>query len=556
MKQFVLWWTDERQIENGEFGGGLSDDGDMTNYWPGPALMGIEPEKLTDAVLREMEAYYENNMFDGGLNRIVTDELHVYEEGVNVIPQTMLLDYGDPKVVERLMKTASEYDRITGINDLGERMIRSTFYGGSKIYQESVWAKSKTHYSHLILQPGLVLVEFNGHPAAKKLLLEIADGLLAHRKKDANGHFYLPREILFPSGEDTGGRALGSTGHLFWAAWRWTGERKYLLPIMDEINRRNYGILNALNANLIDLLGEREKCGQDIVSRVTPQSGSDYLRHIAWQVTGNKQFLEEYYADQIKTASQRMYMYTDGHWWSDRVNINSKELQRSRLGGVALTRSALYPGHAVSWKFETPANDESVAILIPDATTKQMTIIAFNLENTPVNAIMTAWDIVPGKWEVIEGIDANNDDIPDEISGKRTVSLERTGNLELSFPARKTSVVKLRLKSKAKSYWERPDLGIGKDDVSIRGNSVKIIVHSLGSVDTPASSAALFDNTGEIIATVAIPALNAPLDYQPKTAEVTLNAPSGTMLSGCSVTIDPDAKMTEITKRNNSVVLP
>ena len=556
VKQFVLWWTDERQIENGEFGGGLSDDGDMTNYWPGPALMGIEPEKLTDAVLREMEAFYENDMFDGGLNRIVTDELHVYEEGVNVIPQTMLLDYGDPKVVERLMKTAKEYDRITGINDLGERLIRSTFYGGSKIYQEGVWAKSKTHYSHLILQPGLVLVEFNGHPAAKKLLLEIADAHLAHRKKDANGNYYLPREILFPSGEDTGGRALGSTGHLFWAAWRWTGDSKYLLPIWDEINRGNYGILNALNANLIDMLGERESLGKDVVSRVTPHTGSDYLRHMAWQVTGNKQYLENYYADQIQTADQRMYMYTEGHWWSDRVNINSKELQRSRLGGVALTRSALYPGHAVSWKFKAPSNGESIAILIPDATTKEMTIIAYNMENTPVTAVMTAWDIDPGKWEVVEGIDTDNDDTPDTIANKRTVNLERTGKLELTFPAKKTYVIKLKLKSKAKPYWKRPDLGIGKEDVTVRGNSVRVTVHSLGSVDAPSSSVALLDASGGVIALAAVTGIKAPLDYEPKTAEISLNAPTGTVLSGCSVVIDPDKKITEITRRNNTILIP
>ncbi|GAI46638.1 unnamed protein product, partial [marine sediment metagenome] len=68
-------------------------------------------------------------------------------------------------------------------------------------------------------------------------------------------------------------------------------------------------------------------------SRVTPQSGNDLYRHIAWQVTGNKQFLEEYYADQIQSGSQRMYMMTEGHWWSDRVSVANAELQRSRLGG-------------------------------------------------------------------------------------------------------------------------------------------------------------------------------------------------------------------------------
>jgi hypothetical protein len=45
LSSFVNWYIDNRQIENGEFGGGLSDDGDLTNTWPATALMGCDPEK-------------------------------------------------------------------------------------------------------------------------------------------------------------------------------------------------------------------------------------------------------------------------------------------------------------------------------------------------------------------------------------------------------------------------------------------------------------------------------------------------------------------------------
>ena len=55
LKYFIHWWIDNRQIENGEFGGGLSDDGDLTNLWPGAALMGITPKKISVSVQTEME---------------------------------------------------------------------------------------------------------------------------------------------------------------------------------------------------------------------------------------------------------------------------------------------------------------------------------------------------------------------------------------------------------------------------------------------------------------------------------------------------------------------
>ena len=133
IKRFINWWIDNRQIANGEFGGGLSDDGDLTNQWPGPALMGVEPEKITDSVLRLMDAFYNEGLFTNGLNTIQIDPLHVYEEGINVLPQTMLLDYGDPKVVERIMDTCVAYERITGINDKGVRQVRSTYFSGTKL---------------------------------------------------------------------------------------------------------------------------------------------------------------------------------------------------------------------------------------------------------------------------------------------------------------------------------------------------------------------------------------------------------------------------------------
>jgi hypothetical protein len=58
LKKFVNWYIDKRQIENGELGGGLSDDGDLTNWWPGTALMGANPAKIERSLLLELDAFY------------------------------------------------------------------------------------------------------------------------------------------------------------------------------------------------------------------------------------------------------------------------------------------------------------------------------------------------------------------------------------------------------------------------------------------------------------------------------------------------------------------
>jgi hypothetical protein len=248
-----------------------------------------------------------------------------------------------------------------------------------------------------------------------------------------------------------------------------------------------------------------------------------------------------------------MYLLTDGQWWIDRVTVTSTELQRARLGGVSEWRGATYPGHVVSWKFREPANGLDVAILIPKAKLDEFTVLAYNLRREQVGASMIAWDITPGTWEASIARDTNGDDIPDTAPVKRTVALERTGSMDLVFEPGVATVVQMKLVSRTTPYWERPDLGIGDADVKVSGGTVNVIVHSLGSVDVPQADIALVDAGGRTLATARVPALKAPVDLLPKTVQVALAVPSGADLSMCRVVLDPERKLTEITRRNNEV---
>ena len=87
LNRFVTWYIDKRQIENGEFGGGLSDDGDLTNTWPATALMGYEPEKIKTSLTKEMDAFTIRACYQRSA-QIQADELHSYEEGIQVLGQS------------------------------------------------------------------------------------------------------------------------------------------------------------------------------------------------------------------------------------------------------------------------------------------------------------------------------------------------------------------------------------------------------------------------------------------------------------------------------------
>ena len=569
-ERFVNWYIDHRQVPYGDFGGGISDDTDLLNLWPGVALMGCEPDKIRVSLNRLLDAAYANGMFTVGLSTIQTDELHSYEEGINCLGANLILDASSPRQLERAMETTRGIENLTAINPAGHRHIRSSYFSGTKFAVDEPWGWAKA-YSHLVLQTPELLADFNGNPRAKQLVLEVTDGLLSHRHRLPDGTYRIPSAIKFATDENADSTRTWFPWPLFWNAWQWTGDRQYLDPIFDL---GTAGIMT-LNSSALDQLDLRSSWGPRILASGT--TGSTEVRrdntgrklsrealyrgaagavHFAWQLTGEKKRLEDLYASQIEDAAALEYINTEGSLWIDRVGVPTVELQRARLGGVALVRNAPFPGHTVSWRFAAPATARSIAILIPRATPTEFKIVAFNLDSQPVRAELTGCNVAPGTWEIVQGIDTNNDDTGDGNLQTRSVPFERTRSVELTFPPRVTTVLTFRRTAPGTPYWQRPDLGLDPQDVVVSGRTVRVTVHSLGSVDAPATQIAVLDRSGRIVATTQIPSIPAPLDLLPKTAEVILELPEGFTPGWDTVVLDPDNRLEEITRRNNTVRLP
>jgi hypothetical protein len=546
LKRLINWYVDNRQISNGEFGGGLSDDSDFLNWWPGLAFMGSTPDKLKASLLKTLDEMYRQKMFDQGLANAQYDELHSYEDGINVLGQAMMIDFGSPKQLERAMVTSKRLEWLTGINSAGQRQIRSSYYSGSKMSENGVWGWAKSR-SYFVFHPALQLVLFNGTPETRKMVIEVADGFLAHRHPDANGRMAMHYTVNFHTNEDIPGS--NDPWFILWAAYRWTGDTKYIVPFNDE----PLASLRAINADSLDMLKVRDTWGKQLLDSPRGEASETNL-HFDWQMTGDTSYLDKLYASQIETAVDREFINTDGSLWIDRIYFNNGELQRGRLGGVALQRGYVYPGNVVSWRFDAPANDQSVAILVPEGTNDHIKIIAYNLDQRPVTAHMTGWEIDPGKWEIVQGVQAKKDG-PVTGSTTHTDTFERSKSLAITFAPRTTTVIELKLKEKGVPYWSRPDLGLDREDVTVDGNTMNVIVHSVGAVDAPAAKVVLRDHLGKVLASTETPALKAPTDLLPKTATVSLTLPANANLKGGTVTIESAWDLPEITLLNNRVQL-
>jgi len=551
VRQFVDWWIDERQVAYGDFGGGISDDSDLTQQWPGLALMGVQPDRLNASLTALSDAVYRNGMFSNGLSTIETDELHSYEEGINTNSAMLYLNWGDPLTLERLMETVKAFDE-------GNLLFSSNWFGGNKVYREPNWQWQKP-YSFPVLHPAFLLGQYNADPTGRKLVIGLADGYLAHAGTDEKGRFTLPNEINWATGATRGGELNngsggGDTMHTFWAAWRWTGDAKYLQALDYRVARGGPGALANLGENYVEVLGRQ----QDWYPKLTAEADAGktgFASLMAWQASGDTKYIDALHADGLQAKVQRAYMNTEGHWWSDRVEAPSEFLQRARLGGIALKRNQSWPGHTVSWRFDRDGAAEQVALLVHAPSRERFTVTSHNLGTRTIAADMTGWNVASGTWRVRSGVDADGDGRIDGTAAERTVQLETSASVPMQFRPGRTEVFEFERISAGTPVETRADLGIGRGDVRVDGRQVHVTVHSLGHAGSGVGVAVLEDARGREIARTEVPAMAAPVDLQPKTVVVSLPLPAGDR-SALRVRVALADGGEEVTRLNNVANVP
>jgi len=242
----------------------------------------------------------------------------------------MVLEHGSPRQLERAMETARGVLGITGINAAGHRHIRSSYYSGTTMALEAPWNSARP-FSYLVMQPGQMLVDYNGSPAARRYMLELADGLMEHRPAPGASKARRPLAIRFDDDQEIPTTRSFLPWHVYWGAYQCTGNARYLDPIIDA----GAGALKTFAPNPV------QTPGWD-TSRVDRAGAPPEVRrtfaHLDWQLTGDKRKLAALYTSQIEEADRFEYINTQGSLWTDRVDTPSAELQRAprRTGAAAL----------------------------------------------------------------------------------------------------------------------------------------------------------------------------------------------------------------------------
>lgn len=124
----VHWWINERQVSDGQFGGGWGDDVEMWRNWI-PLLVAFEDEAVGAGQQLLSEGLFAQPHMAGGYTNQMTDVEHTAEDSADTCTAMMHLRPDDAiwqARAMRLLELAEE--KWTGINERGQLQFKSTYF--------------------------------------------------------------------------------------------------------------------------------------------------------------------------------------------------------------------------------------------------------------------------------------------------------------------------------------------------------------------------------------------------------------------------------------------
>ena len=162
------------------------------------------------------------------------------------------------------------------------------------------------------------------------LVTGVVDGWMAHGKKGADGNWTYPNEINWRTDAERVGDGGGVATPLSIGLGRLSLHRRRQISDADPQPHREE---RRRLAQRPQRECRRRRSARPIGARRLPRPRAISARVAGWDATGNRKLLEEHAGDAIAFKSQHMYMYTEGHWWTDRVDSPTTCCSGSGLAG-------------------------------------------------------------------------------------------------------------------------------------------------------------------------------------------------------------------------------
>ncbi len=608
----LRWWIDNRQLENGELGGGYGDDVEMLRQWH-VFLAGADDETVKRGWLKLAHGVWWSGLMDteGGYVKEASDVQHSAEPMADTHPALIGLDYGNPVWIERCMATAKTMrDVWTAINAKGHRHFRSSYFGAKEVNTKPPFCVDVPMNARAT-RPLLWGGWYNQNPTVVNLLREWMDAWVEDtlREEESKPAGVSPAAITFATDRfaQYGSWFEPNLGWSYFnwdafyhlhklydhtlAVYGWTRDEKYLRPIETAMAlamewKRNpipdppkgsrQWAARLLYLNMAPTVEKyRILTGRTQFDDYLKEHGSPYMRFL---LTGDKKALIAACEEVSANLRTNFELLTNEVLFTDRIAVTQQPMWAMMTGGVGTPY--FYPCYFVTWQ----KTGDHFAALVTHTDHRSLKVLAVNFEPKAKGVILRPWRLEAGVYEMRVGVDKDGDDEPDIILQRQRVALtERGQEIPIPLPSRKVAVIELskgdELPQPVPAFHDRPDLAIGDQDVFIGEREhqsrqvrpwqdltvptnkevrVMVVVHNIGCHKAPSCLVQLWvnDKGGWLLVGKAKgPSLDAPNDLTPRRYSVPFRwRPSSAGERLLKVTVTPLEACHEITRRNNSLV--
>jgi hypothetical protein len=532
-KKIIHWIIDNRQVANGEFGGVWGDDTDMTEFWMGLWLASDDTGKIKNAMRLLMDGLWKYNLNEG-VSAGVRDALHAYEEGQGCISQRMLIDYGNPTAIERVMTACTHYDKWMKKADDGKYDFRSNYFGAKGIWTQGEFGIDKGVTGLMFVQ-ACYLLWYNHHPAVAEYVLNW------RRVMDYGG---MPTDAVYELKHDPA----------------------ILQFYQDAVNKPDpRSMVKTINAlNVVPLPADPTPLLKTAIASRGFQPiwglGSMHVpmeaHYLAWKATGDKKYL----VDSWKMAAHHMYeqewVFTASQPSTDRIFQPTETLVRAMLGSIPCHRGGnnhLWPRHALSYE----SGAEGLAALVTENTAQTIKALFYTFDDHDHPLRAHVWRLPPGEYQLGLYEAPEDESKPGKAIREGKAELYRYAPVDLVLPPQKQVLFTVTPLRTQEMDYQKPDAAIGPEDVTMEPTSglLNVKVHNVGIRPVDQIVVQVRDmETGTVLGEQTIPHLDAPLDLKARVEAVEFPNLDAQARRGVEVIIDPQNKLEDLTRLNNRVL--
>jgi len=273
---------------------------------------------------------------------------------------------------------------------------------------------------------------------------------------------------------------------------------------------------------------------------------SETTLYEAWRATGDRKWLVEELKEVVRQQVRTRWLLTEAEPYTDRVPLPGRDLLCRMFLGDWTSGKSHVPGHWVSWE----GGGLDYAALVVEAAPKRLRALLHSFHPREQPMTMRVWRLPHGRYDVAIGVDRDDDGRSDEQLRREEMELWRhDGAVRFAAQPGRTLVIELSLLAPLEDVRTRPDLAIGPDDITVQEGAVLVTVHNIGGASAPPSGVEARAADGSLLGSARVPALAAPHDLQPRTAQV--RVPLAQAGKPAWVMLDPAAEVAEITEANN-----